>query len=288
MSPVSLPRFRAPTLPTTTPTALVTGASSGIGYATAEALRDAGFAVLGTSRRGTEAPHPDGITMTALAMDDPDSIAACAQRADDFARDNGHHSIGAVVLNAGESQSGPLEELPSDALERLFRVNVTGQLELAQHLLPGMRAAGRGRMVFVGSMLGTFPLPYRSSYAAAKAALRTGALALRGEVEQFGIGVTVVEPGSINTGISTRRTRYGGAADSVYTKQLTTMLKNLNANEASGISAEAVAEVIVAEITAQRPAPYRARGSRAGLVLPLSRVLPRQTMLDLIRKVHGL
>ncbi|MFD5869014.1 SDR family oxidoreductase [Corynebacterium sp. NPDC060344] len=264
------------------PRALVTGASSGIGWACAEMLRDAGFTVIGTSRKGVEAPHPDGIGMIALDMGDPASIAAAA----DEVLAGGPPFV--VIANAGESQSGPFEELPAEALNRVFQVNVLGQVDLVQRLLPAMRAAGRGRVILVGSMLGGLPLPHRSSYVATKAALRGFGLSLRGEVSRFGIGVTVVEPGSINTGISTRRTKYGAAEGSPYREDTTTMVNNLDANEAKGISAADVAATVMEEVAAERPLPLVARGSRAGLVVPLTRALPTEATLALMRRVHGL
>ncbi|WP_295629380.1 SDR family NAD(P)-dependent oxidoreductase [uncultured Corynebacterium sp.] len=282
---MALPRTsltHGPALPAVRGRALVTGASSGIGWACAEMLRDAGFDVVGTSRRGDGAPHPDGVEMLALDMGDPGSIAAVAERV----VADGAPSV--IVANAGESQSGPFEELPADALNRLFQVNVLGQVDLVQRLLPSMRAAGAGRVMLIGSMLGGLPLPHRSSYVATKAALRGFGLSLRGEVSKFGVGVTVVEPGSINTGISTRRTKYGAADGSPYRDDATTMVAKLDANEAKGISAEEVAATVMAEITAERPLPLVARGSRAGLVVPLTRVLPVEATLALMRRVHGL
>lgn len=285
MSPIALPRTtltHGPALPPVSGRALVTGASSGIGQACAEALRDAGFDVVGTSRRGDAAPHPAGVDMLALDMGDPASIADAAARV----LEGGAPSV--IVANAGESQSGPFEELPADALDRLFRVNVLGQVDLVQRLLPAMREAGRGRIILIGSMLGGLPLPHRSSYVATKAALRGFGLALRGEVSRFGVGVTVVEPGSINTGISTRRTKYGAAEGSPYRDDALTMIRHLDANEAKGISAADIADTVMREVTADRPVPLVARGSRAGLVVPLTRLIPTEATLTLMRRVHGL
>lgn len=253
------------------PRALVTGASSGIGWACAEMLRDCGFEVIGTSRKGAAAPHPAGVEMVALDMSDPVLPG-------DF---------DVLILNAGESQSGPLEELPREALERLFQVNVIGQVQLMQQALPYMRAQGRGRIVVIGSMLGGLPLPFRSSYVASKAAVRGVAMALRGEVAKYGVGVTVVEPGSINTGISQRRTKYI-AGDSPYQADFTTMLTNLDANEATGISAEQIAGVVKREIESDRPVALTAEGSKAQLVGPLTRLIPTQATLRLMCRVHGL
>ena len=154
--------------------------------------------------------------------------------------------------NAGESQSGPLEELPTDVIERLFRLNVFAPVRLTQLVLPGMRARGYGRVVMVGSMLASFPLAYRSSYVAAKAALKGFATAARGEVAPFGVWITTVEPGSINTGISERRTIYI-AEDSPHRQRFRTMLDALNRNESTGTPPERVAATIVAAVRSPRP-----------------------------------
>ena len=222
--------------------------------------------------------------MAALDMGDPASIASLA---DELTRDP-HRIPEVIVANAGESQSGPLEELPREALERVFQVNVLGQVDLLQRLLPALRETGRGRIILIGSMLGGLPLPHRSSYVATKAALRGFGLSLRGEVAKFGVGVTVVEPGSINTGLSNRRTRYGGAADSPYRDDVATMLRKLDGNEAKGIPPEDIADTVLTEVRAERPVPLVARGSRAGLVVPLTRTLPVAAQLTLMRRVHGL
>ena len=203
--------------------AIVTGASSGIGRATVAALAELKNAattggpssasaaagtyvpdrIIGTSRNPDNITDPvDGVEYLPLDLEDPASIDEFATRA---------LALGpptALVNNAGESQSGPLEELPDDALHRLFEINVLGQVGVTKRILPTMRQQGAGRIVMVGSMLGSFPLAYRSSYVASKAAIKGFAFAARREVQPFGVGISVVEPGSINTGLSTRRTKY--------------------------------------------------------------------------------
>ncbi len=262
-------------------TALVTGASSGIGRATAAALVARGCRVVGTSR------HPDtldpadrvpGVEYAALDLTDPAAVEAFAVRLQD---------VDVLVNNAGESQSGPLEELPADALERLFRLNVLAPVRLTQLALPGMRARGHGRVVMIGSMLASFPLAYRSSYVATKAAIRGFADGARLELSPFGVHVTTVEPGSINTGISTRRTVYL-ADDSPYAADFRTMLATLDRNESAGIPAETVAATVLRAIEATRPRPLYAVGSRAPLVFALRRVLPRSTVLRTVARRHGL
>lgn len=161
-------------------TAVVTGASSGIGRATAAALTAADFRVIGTSRDSRSVADPlPGVAYRDLDLASSESIRSFAAAVSDL-------EVDVLVNNAGESQCGPLEELPADALERLFRLNVLGHIELTQLLLPSMRARGEGRVVFVGSMLASFPLAFRSSYVASKAALKGFATAARLELAPFG------------------------------------------------------------------------------------------------------
>ncbi|GIF14242.1 SDR family oxidoreductase [Actinoplanes teichomyceticus] len=260
-------------------TALVTGASSGIGLATATALVARGYRVIGTSRDPSSIGHRvDGVEYTALDLGSDESIAALAEPL---------QHVDVLVNNAGESQSGPLEELPADALRRLFEVNVLGPVRLAQLALPGMRERGWGRVVMVGSMLASFPLAYRSSYVASKAALRGFASAARHEYSPYGVWLTTVEPGSINTGLSERRTVYL-ADDSPHRADFGRMLAALNRNEKAGVPPERVAATIVTAIEAARPRQRYAVGSNAPLVFALRRVAPARLVERLTHRKHDL
>ena len=260
-------------------TALVTGASSGIGRATAAALVARGYRVLGTCRAPAKLADPlEGVEHLALDLADERSIEALSDRLAD---------VDVLVNNAGESHSGPFEELPPDDLRRLFQVNVFGPVRLAQLAVPGMRSRGYGRIVMVGSMLASFPLAYRSSYVAAKAALKGFSTAARHELSPFGVWTTTVEPGSINTGISGRRTKHI-EADSPYRRDFETMLTALDGNERSGASAERVAETIVRAIEAAKPKQLYAVGSNAPLVFALQRALPGALVEKATHRRHGL
>jgi short-subunit dehydrogenase len=264
-----------------TRTALVTGASSGIGRAAAAALAARGYRVLGTSRSPESVPaehRTEGVEYLALDLASEESIDALAGRL---------AGVDVLVNNAGESQSGPFEELPAEALRRLFQVNVLGPVRLTQLAVPGMRKRGYGRVVMVGSMLASFPLAYRSSYVATKAALKGFSNGARHEFSPYGVWLTTVEPGSINTGISERRTRYV-APDSPHRRDFETMLAALDRNERAGVSAERVAQIIVRAIEANRPKPRYAVGSNAPLVFALRRILPPTATEKLIHRRHNL
>jgi short-subunit dehydrogenase len=262
-------------------TALVTGASSGIGRATAAALAARGYRVLGTSR-SPESLLPEhraaGVEYLRLDLASQDSIDALVDRV---------AGVDILVNNAGESQSGPFEDLPGDALRRLFQVNVLGPVRLTQLALPGMRERGYGRVVMVGSMLASFPLAYRSSYVATKAALKGFSNAARHEFSPFGVWLSTVEPGSINTGINERRTKYV-APDSPHRQDFETMLAALDRNERAGVAAERVATVIVKAVEAARPKPRYAVGSNAPLAFALRRVLPATLAEKIVHRKHDL
>ncbi|BCY12006.1 SDR family oxidoreductase [Actinoplanes sp. L3-i22] len=260
-------------------TALVTGASSGIGLATATALVARGYRVIGTSRDPDTVKHPvDGVEYVALDLNSDDSIAALTATL---------HGVDILVNNAGESQSGPFEELPMAALRRLFEVNVLGPVRLAQLALPGMRERGYGRVVMVGSMLASFPLAYRSSYVASKAAIKGFANGARHEYSPYGVWLTTVEPGSINTGISERRTKYI-AADSPHRAEFEKMLAALDRNEKAGTSAERVAATIVTAIEAEKPKQRYAVGSNAPFVFALRRLVPVGVVEKITHRKHDL
>ena len=263
------------------PLAVVTGATSGIGRATAQRLSGV-YEVVGTTRDAANVADPlPGVTYVSLNLGDADSIARCAQEI---------LALGTpevLVNNAGESQSGPFEELPREAIERLFQVNVIGHVDLTQRIACAMRVAGRGRVIMVGSMLGSFPLAFRSSYVASKAAIKGFALAARREYSPFGVWFTVVEPGAIATGLSARRTKYVDP-DGIFAQEFTQMQNQLDANERSGIRPERVAQRIASAIEADRPKPFYACGSASWLAFPVSRVVPVQWMLNLISRKHSL
>ncbi|NLU67906.1 SDR family oxidoreductase [Streptomyces sp. HNM0574] len=260
-------------------TALVTGASSGIGAAVAERLVGEGWSVYGTSRapERIETPVP-GVHYLPLDLADAGSLTECASAAG---------AVDVLVNNAGESQSGPLEELPMPAVERLFQVNVFGAVRLTQLLLPGMRGRGYGRVVMVGSMLASFPLAYRSSYVASKAALKGFASAARREEAGYGVGITTVEPGAVSTGIGERRTHYL-ADGSPFAAEYRTMIRALDRNERGGVPASRVADTVVRAVAARRPRPLYAVGSNAPVSFALRRLLPRTAVERATARRHDL
>jgi NAD(P)-dependent dehydrogenase (short-subunit alcohol dehydrogenase family) len=181
---------------------LVTGCSSGIGRATAERLAARGFTVYATARRAEAIADLEarGCRVLALDVTDEDSMRAAVATVRDE-----QGAVGALVNNAGYSQSGPVEEVPMADVRRQFETNVFGLVRMCQLVLPGMRAQAHGRIVNVSSMGANFTFPGGGFYHATKYAVEAISDALRFEVKGFGIDVVVVQPGII-------RTRFADAA----------------------------------------------------------------------------
>ncbi len=180
------------------PTALVTGASRGIGRATVLHLATLGWEVLAGARDVADldalvAEGPAGrITPVALDVTDAAHLEALDEALP--AR------VDALVNNAGIAIGGPIEALALDELRRQLEVNVVGQVAVTQTLIPRLRAS-RGRIVFVSSISGRVSVPMTGAYNASKYALEALADALRLELRTWGIKVSLVEPGAIDTDI---------------------------------------------------------------------------------------
>jgi NAD(P)-dependent dehydrogenase (short-subunit alcohol dehydrogenase family) len=175
---------------------LVTGCSTGIGRATAERLGKDGWNVYASARK-TEAIEDlkaSGCKTLALDVNDEGSMKSAVAQVEG---DGG--SIGALVNNAGYSQSGALETIPMESVRKQFETNVFGLLRMCQLVLPGMRKAGEGRIVNVSSMGGKLVFPGGGVYHATKHAVEALSDALRFEVKGFGIDVSIIEPGLIIT-----------------------------------------------------------------------------------------
>jgi NAD(P)-dependent dehydrogenase (short-subunit alcohol dehydrogenase family) len=174
---------------------LITGCSTGIGRATAERLADDGWNVHATARKleAIEDLGRKGCTVTELDVTDERSM----ERAVEEVEKDG--PIGALINNAGYSQSGAIETIPMDSVRRQFETNVFGLMRMCQLVLPGMRGAGSGKIVNLSSMGGKLTFPGGGVYHATKHAVEALSDALRFEVKGFGIDVVVIEPGLIVT-----------------------------------------------------------------------------------------
>ena len=272
----------------TTKVALVTGASSGIGEATAKQLREAGYTVYAAARRVERMRHltESGIRPLAMDVTDEETMQAGIDR---ILAEEGRIDI--LVNNAGYGSYGALEDVPMEEARRQFEVNVFVAARLTQLVLPHMRQQHSGTIVNITSMGGKIHTPLGAWYHATKFALEALSDCLRMEVKPFGIDVVVIEPGGINTewgGIaadSLKKVSGGGA----YTRQADAMATGLTseANARRLSPPSVIAEAIGKAVTARRPKTRYAVGFGAKPMIALRRILPDRAFDTFIARASG-
>ncbi|MFF4414419.1 oxidoreductase [Streptosporangium sp. NPDC001559] len=261
---------------------LVTGASSGIGRATALELRRAGHIVYGAARRVdrmTELRQAGGY---ALAMD--------VTREDDLGRVvdavlNERHRIDVLVNNAGAGLHGAVEDVPVERARRLFEVNLFGPARLTQLVLPHMRERRSGTIVNVSSIAGEISLPLVAWYHASKHALETYSDSLRQECRSFGVHVVVVQPGIIRTEFEqdTPRELRETSGHGAYGALAESMASRAEGNT-RGSAPAVVARTIRSAVESPRPKPRYPVGYLARTLLALNRILPDRAFDALVTK----
>ena len=272
-----------------TKTALVTGASSGIGEATALKLLGLGYTVYGAARRTDRLQKLASTGIRPLAMDvtDEESMHAGIKH---VIAETGR--IDVLVNNAGYGSYGALEDVPIDEGRRQFEVNVFGAIRLAQLVLPSMRTRRSGTIVNITSMGGKLHTPLGGWYHATKFALEALSDCLRLEAKPFGIDVVVIEPGGIAT-------EWGGiAADHVertsghgpYAAQANAVVKALRseANARRSSPPSVIADAIDKAVTARRPKTRYAVGFGARPLIAARAILPDRAFDALISRFVGL
>jgi NAD(P)-dependent dehydrogenase (short-subunit alcohol dehydrogenase family) len=275
-------------------TFLVTGASTGIGEATVRWLDRKGHRVFAGVRRAEDAARLRGaaserLVPVRLDVTDPASIDSARK---DVESSLGPHGLDGLVNNAGIAVAGPLECLPLDAIRRQFDVNVIGQLAVTQAFLPSLRAAG-GRIVLMGSIGGRMSTPFLGPYAASKFALEAIADALRLELRPWGVGVVLLEPGSIATPIwkkgeddaAALAAVLGPRAERDYGTAIRAMRDAAAAAGRRGISPDVVAAVVERALTTRRPRTRYLIGRDARIRALMAQVLPDRLRDRVIARV---
>ena len=261
-------------------TVLVTGASSGIGRATAELLAARGFRVFGASRRPPRSPLA-GVADPWLEMDVRDAASVEAAVRDLVSAAGSLH---ALVCCAGYSVFGSVEEVAIDRARAQLETNVIGTLTTLRATLPHLRAS-RGRVVVLGSLAGRAPIPFQAHYSASKAALDALTLALRMETAPAGVAVSLVEPGDIRTPFNDNMDWGPGAdARSPYAERRARGEGVVRAALPAAPGPEIVAAAIHRALTARRPRVRYTIGPDSMLVPIGRRFLPDWLALRLIRR----
>jgi NAD(P)-dependent dehydrogenase (short-subunit alcohol dehydrogenase family) len=242
--------------------AVITGASTGIGFATARELIDQGFRVFGSVRNDADAKRVQrefGAGFTPLLFDVTDEKAVLAGAAEVRPMLHGEKLTG-LVNNAGISVPGPLLELPADKIRKQLEVNVIGQLIVTQAFAPllGTDPALKGepgRIVMISSVAGKSALPFGGPYAASKHALEGLSESLRRELMVFGIDVVVIGPGPIKTPIWEKGAKadFSKYENTAYLEPLKRARAMMQARGMAGYPPERVAKLVHHVLTAPRP-----------------------------------
>jgi NAD(P)-dependent dehydrogenase (short-subunit alcohol dehydrogenase family) len=269
-------------------TVVITGASTGIGRATALRLARADFAVLAGVRReedGADLRAQDGrIEPLLVDVTDAGQIARLAARV-------GAAPLAGLVNNAGIAVAGPLEGVPIDLVRRQYEVNVFGLLAVTQALLDPIRA-GQGRIVNIGSIGGRINTPFVGPYSSSKAAVRSLSAALRRELRPWDIRVALVEPGALDTPIW--RKGEAGAQETIdalpdrvrtlYARPLGALVAATRKIAANASSADDAAQAIEHALTAERPKAIYTVGRQARIQGALHSVLPARAFDALVAR----
>jgi NAD(P)-dependent dehydrogenase (short-subunit alcohol dehydrogenase family) len=259
--------------------ALVTGVSSGIGRATAALLSERGFRVFGTMRRPNQT---DGalrnVELIALDVRDEESVRSCLRRVLDQAG-----RIDALVNNAGYTLIGALEETSLEEAREVFETNFFGVLKMSQAVLPKMREQGYGRIANVGSVAGFLPMPYQGIYAASKHALEGYSESLDHEVRQFGIRVSVIEPGFARTNIG-QNSQLASQPIAAYNSDRNRIIAAMRESIAKGEDPGKVASVILEALTSVSPRLRYLAGREARFISRLRKFAPSKLFDKGLRK----
>jgi NAD(P)-dependent dehydrogenase (short-subunit alcohol dehydrogenase family) len=264
------------------PVALVTGALTGIGKATALALVKAGFQVIGTSRNTMGVAPYDGAMFLDLDVASDESVTTAVGRViQRFGR------LDVLVNNAGVGSAGAAEESSVAQDQDVFDINVFGLIRMTKAVLPQMRAQGNGRIINISSVVGFIPMPYMAIYAASKHAVEGYSESLDHEVREHGVRVLLIEPGWTRTGLDVNSVKPDSPLR-IYAEQRHIAEKLIAQAVNDGDHPATVAKAIVAAATDKKPKLRYTAGSRAARVSTLRRLVPAKAFDKQIRKLNQL
>jgi NAD(P)-dependent dehydrogenase (short-subunit alcohol dehydrogenase family) len=226
-------------------TVLVTGASSGIGAATARLFHASGFTVFGTTR----AANPASIDFTMLSLDVTSDVSV-REGIERILSQAGRIDI--LVNNAGYTLNGAVEETTIAEAKDQFETNFFGVLRMVNTVLPRMREARSGRIINIGSLVGLLAVPYGAFYCATKFALEAYSESLWYELQPFGIGVSLIEPGFVRTSIG-HAARIAAGALSAYDGPRDRVIAAIKSGVDKGCPPDLVAKSIFDAATSRHP-----------------------------------
>ncbi len=268
---------------------LITGASTGIGLATAHLLMDKGMKVYAASRRGGDniksTHNVDGeIIHVKMDVNNEESIQTTVNLIIEK-----NKKLDAVFCNAGNGIAGSVEDSSSDEVKYQFETNFFGAVKTIQACLPIFRSQGYGKILATSSVAAIVPIPFQAFYSSGKVALLVFMQALAMELKPFGIECCTILPGDTQTEFTGSR-KYTGASQSNNSAYSITMKKSISKmekDEENGVPALNIAKVIAKQITAKKMSVTVVPGIDYKIIVLLFRVLPRRVSLWIVGKIYG-
>ena len=261
---------------------LITGASSGIGKASAEYLANQGHTVYGTSRFPGSYPKPNDYTILQMDVTDVDSIQTAVNQ---IIEDKG--KIDVLINNAGVHVAGSIEDTPIEKSKEQLEANFFGIHRMCKTVIPYMRQQQNGYIINISSIMGVLSLPYQGFYSASKFAIEGMTEALRFEVLSFGIKVCLVEPGDVHIEPAHRRWKTPLSAESPYYSPFKRMMNIVERDEDHGISPDKIAHLINNIIKKDNPKlRYTVGAIDQRLSALLKRLLPNRVFDWILMKFY--
>ena len=262
---------------------LITGGSSGIGKCIGEYLNDNNYIVYGTSRnpeRYTNSKFP----LLALDVTNAESITQAIKQV--ITKEG---RIDVLVNNAGVGITGPIEDIPDNAIRANFETNFFGPIQVIKTVLPFMRIQNSGLIINITSIAGYMGLPFRGIYSASKGALELLTEALRMELKPFNIKMTNVAPGDFATNIAAGRYHAPLLKDSPYAHTYSTSLKLMDSHVNDGSNPEIMAKAIFKIINTPNPkVHYKIGAFMQKFSIVLKRILPDKVYEQLLMRHYKL
>ena len=253
-------------------TAIITGAGSGIGLATAHMLREKGYTVYNLSR------HPAENEKNNFIFADVSDSATVKAAVEQVISASGR--IDLLVTSAGMGVSGAVEFIDEEEMKRQFEVNLFGTINTVKAVLPQMRKQKKGKIICISSVAAVYSIPFQAYYSASKAAVNSFVDALTNEVNSFGIEVASV-PGDISTGFTAARSKTN-AGDDVYSGVIGSAVSAMEKDEKNGMTPDSVAKLVVKLAEKKHVSPLYTAGLQYKTLVFLSRIFPHKLAVKIV------
>ena len=258
---------------------IITGASRGIGYTTAEFLLKKGHKVYAISRSGCSI---DGVNSIICDITDENRLEEVITNI--F---NTEKRIDVLINNAGCGISGSVEKTLTEDAKKLFTLNFFAGFNAIKFVTPYMRGQKSGKIISIGSVAGSMHVPFQAFYSASKAAVEALSNCLRGELFPFGIKVTTIMPGDTRTGFTDAREKAYEENDPDYGTRISNSINMMEHDERNGMSPKSVAQLIDRVIRSRNPKPAYVAGFKYNFFMMLNKLLPKSFVQFVLNSMYA-